>query len=128
MIWRAISVVIHYVFLFLFWFVVASVVVLLITLFQAHGSELVIASTYNDGTVDANGMLAAHKTLPFGSKLTLTHGRRVVVVTIRDRGPFIKGRTLDLLQPPINSYNAVVYAGCGSIIGPRCRARSRKST
>ena len=53
-----------------------QLVVLLIALFQARGSELVIASTYNDGTVDANGMLAAHKTLPFGSGLTLTRSSR----------------------------------------------------
>jgi rare lipoprotein A len=43
-----------------------------------------------------NAMTAAHKTLPFGTKLRVTHGGRSVVVTINDRGPFIKGRVLDL--------------------------------
>ena len=43
-----------------------------------------------------NAMTAAHRTLPFGTKLKVTHGGRSVVVTINDRGPFIKGRVLDL--------------------------------
>ena len=36
------------------------------------------------------GMTAAHRTLPFGTKLKVTHGSRSVVVTVNDRGPFIK--------------------------------------
>jgi rare lipoprotein A len=43
-----------------------------------------------------NAMTAAHRTLPFGTKLRVTHGDRSVVVTINDRGPFIRGRVLDL--------------------------------
>jgi rare lipoprotein A len=43
-----------------------------------------------------NAMTAAHRTLPFGTKLRVTHGGRSVIVTINDRGPFIKGRVLDL--------------------------------
>jgi rare lipoprotein A len=43
-----------------------------------------------------NAMTAAHKTLPFGTKLRVTHRGQSVVVTINDRGPFIKGRVLDL--------------------------------
>jgi rare lipoprotein A len=45
---------------------------------------------------DQNAMTAAHRSLPFGTKLKVTHGGRSVVVTINDRGPFIKGRVLDL--------------------------------
>ena len=41
-------------------------------------------------------MTAAHRSLPFGTKLRVTHGSRSVVVTINDRGPFIRGRVLDL--------------------------------
>jgi rare lipoprotein A len=43
-----------------------------------------------------NAMTAAHRSLPFGTKLKVTHGSRSVVVTINDRGPFIRGRVLDL--------------------------------
>ena len=45
-----------------------------------------------------NGLTAAHRTLPFGSKVKVTHARtgRSVVVRINDRGPFIRGRIIDL--------------------------------
>ena len=43
-----------------------------------------------------NALTAAHRTLPFGTKLRVTHGDRSVVVTINDRGPFVHGRVLDL--------------------------------
>jgi rare lipoprotein A len=45
---------------------------------------------------DQSAMTAAHRSLPFGTKLRVTHGGRSVIVTINDRGPFIKGRVLDL--------------------------------
>jgi len=43
-----------------------------------------------------SAMTAAHRSLPFGTKLRVTHRGQSVVVTINDRGPFIKGRVLDL--------------------------------
>lgn len=43
-----------------------------------------------------NAMTCAHRSLPFGTKLRVTHGGRSVVVTVNDRGPFIRGRVLDL--------------------------------
>ncbi len=43
-----------------------------------------------------NAMTAAHRSLPFGTKLRVTHRGQSVVVVINDRGPFIKGRVLDL--------------------------------
>lgn len=41
---------------------------------------------------------AAHRTLPFGSKVRVTHNGRSVVVRINDRGPFHGGRVIDLSQ------------------------------
>ena len=43
-------------------------------------------------------LTAAHKTLPFGSKVIVTNTKngKTVTVTINDRGPFIKGRIIDL--------------------------------
>jgi rare lipoprotein A len=43
-------------------------------------------------------MTAAHRSLPFGTKLRVTNRRngKVVMVRINDRGPFIRGRVLDL--------------------------------
>ena len=43
-----------------------------------------------------NALTAAHRTLPFGTKLRVSHGGRSVVVTVNDRGPFVRGRVLDL--------------------------------
>jgi rare lipoprotein A len=45
---------------------------------------------------DQNALTCAHRSLPFGTKLRVTHGGRSVVVTVNDRGPFIRGRVLDL--------------------------------
>lgn len=47
---------------------------------------------------DATKMTAAHKTLPFGTRLVVTDVRthRSVTVVVNDRGPFSKGRILDL--------------------------------
>jgi rare lipoprotein A len=44
------------------------------------------------------GLTAAHKTLPFGTHIRVTNLKtgRSVVVTINDRGPFNRGRVLDL--------------------------------
>ena len=45
---------------------------------------------------DQSAMTCAHRSLPFGTKLRVTHGGRSVVVTVNDRGPYIRGRVLDL--------------------------------
>src|SRR5262245_30520874 len=67
-------------------------------------SETGIASVYS-GEKTANGeyahasaLTAAHKTLPFGTmvKVTNINTGRSVVVRINDRGPYIKGRIIDL--------------------------------
>ena len=44
------------------------------------------------------GFTAAHRTLPFGTKVTVTNKRngRSVTVRINDRGPFVRGRIIDL--------------------------------
>jgi rare lipoprotein A len=41
-------------------------------------------------------LTAAHRSLPFGTRLRVTHAGRSVIVTINDRGPFVRGRVLDL--------------------------------
>ena len=55
------------------------------------GSRTASGARFNQGA-----MTAAHRSLPFGTKLRVTHGGRSVVVTINDRGPFVRGRVLDL--------------------------------
>jgi rare lipoprotein A len=50
------------------------------------------------GWFDPKALTAAHKTLPFGTKVRVTHARsrRSVVVTINDRGPYVPNRVIDL--------------------------------
>src|SRR4029079_15404108 len=71
-------------------------------------AESGIASSYStreQGTRTSSGralhdgaLTAAHKTLPFGSRVRVTNraNGRSVVVTITDRGPFVRGRVIDL--------------------------------
>lgn len=63
-----------------------------------------IASVYSNEKT-ANGeyahafrLTAAHRTLPFGTRVrvTNTHNGRSVLVRINDRGPYIRGRVIDL--------------------------------
>jgi rare lipoprotein A len=48
--------------------------------------------------MNPGAMTAAHRTLPFGTRVTVvnTHTGRSVVVRINDRGPFVGGRVIDL--------------------------------
>jgi rare lipoprotein A len=63
-----------------------------------------IASVYSGGRTangeraSAGGLTAAHRTLPFGTMVRVTNNRtgRSVVVRINDRGPFVRGRVIDL--------------------------------
>ena len=57
-------------------------------------------------------MTAAHKTLPFGTKVRVTHAGhgRSVVVTINDRGPYVAGRVIDLSRAAASSLG---MAGAG---------------
>jgi peptidoglycan lytic transglycosylase len=63
--------------------------------------------TANGETFDPNLLTAAHRTLPFGTKLRVTNEKtgKSVVVRVNDRGPFIPGRELDL------SYSAAETLG-----------------
>lgn len=67
----------------------------------------VVATFYDSGRrtasgqpFNASGYTAAHRTLPFGSRVTLTNPRngQSVNVQINDRGPFTRGVTLDLAR------------------------------
>jgi rare lipoprotein A len=55
------------------------------------GSQTASGQRFNQ-----NAMTCAHRSLPFGTKLRVTHGGHSVVVTVNDRGPFVRGRVLDL--------------------------------
>ena len=48
--------------------------------------------------LNPQALTAAHRTLPFGTKVKVTnkHNGHSVVVTINDRGPFVRGRVIDV--------------------------------
>ncbi len=54
--------------------------------------------TANGETASPHGFTAAHRSLPFGTKVKVTNKRngKSVVVRINDRGPFIEGRVIDV--------------------------------
>lgn len=59
-----------------------------------------------------NEFTAAHKNLPFGTKVRVTNpkNKKSVVVTITDRGPFVKGREIDLSK---RAFKEIAQAGQG---------------
>jgi rare lipoprotein A len=72
---------------------------------RKHFVQSGMASWYSMGTRTASGerynpdgLSAAHRTLPFGTRLLVSHKRtrKSVLVTVNDRGPFIGGRIIDL--------------------------------
>jgi rare lipoprotein A len=78
-----------------------------------------MASYYYEGQKTAsgarfnpNGLTAAHRSLPFGTRVRVTNqsNGRSVVVTINDRGPFIKGRIIDLSR---GAAQAISMTGAG---------------
>lgn len=82
-------------------------------------AEQVKASWYEHGHTTANGesynpdgYTAAHKTLPFGTIVKVTHNGKTLNVRINDRGPFIKGRTLDLSRGAARSLGCISKGVC----------------
>lgn len=94
-----------------------ATILLLFTACSATAGD--VASWYSSGHHTANGerfhplgMTAAHKKLPFGTKVRVTYRGQSVVVRINDRGPFIKGRTIDL---SLGAARAVGLTGVGPV-------------
>jgi peptidoglycan lytic transglycosylase len=71
---------------------------------EMHHARSGLASVYSGGRtasgerMHAGGLTAAHRTLPFGTHVRVVNQRngRSVVVRINDRGPFVRGRVIDL--------------------------------
>ena len=63
-----------------------------------YGKEFNGKRTANGERFDMNKLTAAHRTLPFGTVVEVTNlsNGKKVVVRINDRGPFTKGRIIDL--------------------------------
>lgn len=65
--------------------------------------------TANGETFDQQSLTAAHKSLPFGTLLKLTNPKnnKTVIVRINDRGPFIRGRQLDISKAAAESLDII---------------------
>lgn len=70
--------------------------------------------TANGEFARPSGLTAAHKTLPFGTKVRVTNRKsgKSVVVRINDRGPFIKGRVIDLTP---TAASAIGFSGLAPV-------------
>jgi rare lipoprotein A len=87
--------------------------------------QRVISAWYHEGKrtasgarFDPNGLTAAHRTFAFGTRLTVVNPRtgKSVTVTVNDRGPFVRGVSLDLSR---GAAMAIGMRGTGAV----CMAR-----
>jgi len=69
--------------------------------------------TASGSRYNQNGLTAAHKTLPFGTKLKVCF-KRCAVVRVNDRGPYIHGRELDLSKGAADAIG-LTSAGVGRV-------------
>ena len=74
-----------------------------------YGNDFNGKKTANGQTFNKNSLTAAHKTLPFGTvvKVTNLSNGKTVTVTINDRGPYAKGRIIDLSEKAAASIDMV---------------------
>jgi len=101
-------------------FILSALLISTISMPTIASAQSGIASVYSEGPtatgerVVASGMTAAHRTLPFGTmvRVTNTSNGRSVVVRINDRGPFVKGRIIDLTP---GAAHAIGIAGLGAV-------------
>jgi rare lipoprotein A len=86
-----------------------------------NGGQRVVSAFYSQGQRTASGqpfnpqgMTAAHRTLPFGTHLTVTNPRtgKSVNVVVNDRGPFVSGVSLDL---SFGAAQAIGMHGTGAV-------------
>lgn len=86
-----------------------------------NGGKRIISAYYAEGVrtasgerFDPQGLTAAHRTLPFGTRLTVSNPRtgKSVTVVINDRGPFVTGVSLDL---SLGAAQAIGMRGTGAV-------------
>lgn len=108
---------------------------------QAAWSQVGRATYYHDGMhgrrtssgerYDRTGLTAAHRTLPLGTWVRVTNlfNRKSVTVRVNDRGPFGRGRSIDLSRA---AASALGYRARGTapvrieVVGPRPEAALRQ--
>jgi rare lipoprotein A len=78
-----------------------------------YGNELAGSLTASGDVFNPGGYTAAHKTLPFGTKVQFCY-QGCVVATINDRGPFVDGREYDLSKATADTIG-LTHAGTGDV-------------
>ena len=78
---------------------------------------------------DMNDLTAAHKTLPFGTRVRVTNldNGKSVTVRVNDRGPFVKGRVIDLSLAAAKKVD-MVHAGLANVEVRRVSGETRAVT
>jgi len=79
-----------------------------------YGARFAGRKTASGERFDPDQYTAAHRTLPFGSRVRVTHNGRSVVVRINDRGPFHGGRVIDLSEAAAEELG-IRHAGKGRV-------------
>ena len=85
------------------------------------------SKTANGERMNPGALTAAHRTLPFGTRVSVLNRRngRSVVVRISDRGPFVRGRVIDLTPA---GARAIGLSGLApvqlTVLSQRTRSRS----
>jgi rare lipoprotein A len=77
--------------------------------------------TANGERVNCSTMTAAHRRLPFGTRVRVCHGK-CVTVRINDRGPFVRGRDIDLSPA---AARAIGLSGTGHVTVSHCEHRTQ---
>jgi rare lipoprotein A len=77
-----------------------------------YGPGLSGRHTASGERFNPKAMTAAHRTLPFGTRLRITYRGRSIVVRINDRGPYVRGRDIDLSQ---GAARALGLTGIGQV-------------
>jgi peptidoglycan lytic transglycosylase len=92
-------------------------------------AESGLASYYSYGNRGRAGELTcAHRTRPFGSMVRVSYGGRSIDCRVTDRGPFIRGRVIDLSVSAARALGMMQSAWCGcrcnssALVGPQACA------
>ncbi len=79
-----------------------------------YGNEFQGRKTANGERFDQGQLTAAHRTLPFGTRVRVTNTQNGKSITVRvnDRGPFVKGRVIDLSS---SAFKAIASINAGVV-------------
>ena len=100
--------------------IIVRIAALITALMSSASAEEGLASRYGrasgtqvacGGSLNEHALTAAHRSLPCGSRVRVT-GRRngkSVVVTINDRGPFVRGRVVDLTPAAARAISSTAF-------------------